>query len=345
MVFCGQCGLQLAPGSSTCPRCGAINQSTTNSVPGNQPTVMASDDPTAASDVRASSSPPPYDSDYPTVISGPSAYPLSPIPNYQPQKLILRPKTDGRVDGGGRGDGGSGDADAPTSIYAANAGISAQPPISPLPPVGQQMETPYPYSHYRTGPQSLPGQNWGTEPPVSQPSLRSGGGGGRIVFLVSVIFVLLLVLGGLIVYITQPDLVKGLFGNHSTTPTTTAPNTTPASSPTEQARMLVKQYFVDINNKDYQSAYNLWGSAYQLHQTEAEFAAGYANTLKDDVTFDQIITLPDGTVKVPITLKATEQTSTGQVVSTYKGQYIVGQENGALKLLSGTLTKKGQVPA
>lgn len=331
MIFCGQCGLQLAPGSSICPRCGAANQPAILSAGSDQPNVMASDDPTVASDARASSNTPLFDGDYPTVISGPSAFPLSPIPNYQPQKLVLRP------------DGDGGDVDAPTSMYGAHGVHAAQPPISPLPAVNPQEGTPYPYAQYNAGSQSNPGQNWGIGSPASQQPPKRGGR-GRIVLLLSILFVLLLVLGGMIVYVTQPDLVKGLFGNNSPTPTATAIATTPSPSPTEQARKLVRQYFDDINNKDYQSAYNLWGSAYHSQQTEADFAAGYANTLKDVVTFGQIVTLSDGTVKVPVTLKATEQTSSGQVVSTYEGHYIVGQENGTLKLLSGTLTKKGQVP-
>ena len=47
MLFCGQCGLQLAPGSTACPRCGTVTQPTLP--PLDNP---HSEDPTMQSDPR-----------------------------------------------------------------------------------------------------------------------------------------------------------------------------------------------------------------------------------------------------------------------------------------------------
>src|ERR1035438_2388633 len=46
MLFCGQCGLQLAPGSTTCPRCGTATQ---QGLPQDNQFL---DDPTIASNPR-----------------------------------------------------------------------------------------------------------------------------------------------------------------------------------------------------------------------------------------------------------------------------------------------------
>src|SRR5437667_6762978 len=68
MIFCGQCGLQLAPGTTRCQRCGAMVEETNASA-----TEMHPDDATIASHSLTTRNP-----------AGPSQ--VSP-----PQPLILRP--------------------------------------------------------------------------------------------------------------------------------------------------------------------------------------------------------------------------------------------------------------
>jgi len=116
---------------------------------------------------------------------------------------------------------------------------------------------------------------------------------------------------------------------------------TPAPSPSEQAQATVQQYFNDVNNTDYQGAYNIWGANYQSSHPYSGFASGYANTIHDTITFGTITPLSDGTVQVWVTIQALEQTSTGTVTSIYQGYYIVGQENGAWKFLNAHFSKVG----
>jgi hypothetical protein len=69
-----------------------------------------------------------------------------------------------------------------------------------------------------------------------------------------------------------------------------------------------------VNNKNYQAAYNLWKTP---PGTLATFSNGYKNTQHDDVTIDNTQVLQDGTVKVTVTVNATETAATGTKHSTY----------------------------
>jgi hypothetical protein len=73
MIFCGQCGLQLAPGVTRCPRCGATVEEGT----GTPTTEMNPDGATVAS------------------LSLNTHNPVNPSPISPPQPLILRPGADG----------------------------------------------------------------------------------------------------------------------------------------------------------------------------------------------------------------------------------------------------------
>ncbi len=70
MIFCGQCGMQLAPGSTRCPRCGAAVDPTDVGVKKEE---LHQDDPTVAS---------------PSLLV--RNQPLQPLPGNQPP-LVLRP--------------------------------------------------------------------------------------------------------------------------------------------------------------------------------------------------------------------------------------------------------------
>jgi serine/threonine protein kinase len=119
-------------------------------------------------------------------------------------------------------------------------------------------------------------------------------------------------------------------------PTATA-TATATPSPAQEAQATVQAYYNDINQQDYQGAYNIWGTSYQNAHPYNQFANGYANTLQDSVTISAITVRPDGTVQVGLTIQAREQTASGTTTSTFQGSYIVGQENGAWKFLSANI--------
>jgi hypothetical protein len=112
---------------------------------------------------------------------------------------------------------------------------------------------------------------------------------------------------------------------------------TPNPVPTQESHALMQQYYDDINHRDYPAAYKLWGAAFHSSTDYCAFVTGYAQTQHNDFSFGNIVQQSDSTVLVPMTIKATEQTPSGTRVASYQINYIVGQENGQWKLLSGSM--------
>ena len=125
-------------------------------------------------------------------------------------------------------------------------------------------------------------------------------------------------------------------------PTPTVQATPTATlTPQQAAQTLITKYYADIDNKDYQSAYNLWGSDYQSKNPYQQFMNGFSNTLHDDVTLQSSAVNTDGTIQQNITLSVQQQDSNGNVtVQGYYGYYIVGQENGQWKLITANIQQQ-----
>ena len=319
MVFCGRCGIQLAPGSSRCPRCGALSEV---NVIGEDPHM---NDATVISPRRDDQLTYPAQPGY--------GYPTgaTPVP---PAHTIVRSADPTSLD--------IIDPNAPTSMSSRPGGTSTPFPSS----------DPISYPSYSSP--STPGQyqNWQTPPP-QEPKRRGG-----FIALVIVVLVILLALGGTAAAVLNPALIQGLLGGQPTpTPATTAttpaaiatspatatsastPTPTPMPTATQQARATIEQYYTYVNAQDYQDAYNIWGSAEQAAQPYNGFVAGYANTIHDNVTITSLTEQPDGTVIADVTLQANEQSSSGPVVNTYQGWYKIGIENGSWKFLDAKLSK------
>lgn len=143
--------------------------------------------------------------------------------------------------------------------------------------------------------------------------------------------VLLIIACLVIVFLVKP---AGLFGSPNTTPspTPTTASTTATSGPSavQQAQATVQTYYTDINKRDYQSAYNLWLS---YPESESQFASGFTNTIQDNLAITGATQLPDGTVKVSVSLVAQNTTGT----TTYTGYYIVQLSNGSWLIQRGHL--------
>jgi hypothetical protein len=327
MVFCGNCGLQLAPGSTTCPRCRAYN---------NVQEIMedphANDATIASLRTNLSTSLP----DQPA-----SMYPTP--PQFPSQQTALRPEgspshpgipnTDMLTD---RAGSQSWYNSAPGMVSPSiSAGYSNTPPSNPI------------YSPYSP----FPAQYESLEPQPPQGPKQPGR--GRQILLLCILLIVLAALGITIVFAVKPDIIKNVIGN-SITPTvvptafpTTAPTTLPPTkvpttqppSPVQQAQAALVQYYNDVNAQDYQDAWNLWGTTYQNSTSYSSFAAGYSNTVHDALTISSASQDADGTVTIYVTITATESTNSGNVTSIYQGTYTVGLENGSWKLQVGNLQK------
>ena len=164
--------------------------------------------------------------------------------------------------------------------------------------------------------------------------------------VVSIVLVLVIAFGSLFALVlwgaqTTPNSGGG---NTHTIPTPNSggnthptPNSGGGSVTSAQATAVVRQYYAHINAGDYQDAYALWGTSYQRTTSYATFSQGFANTQHSALQQGTAIALSDGTVRVPVTITATQADVDSTTVNTYQGYYIVGQEQGSAKLLSADL--------
>jgi hypothetical protein len=141
MIFCGQCGLQLASGSMRCPRCGAIIEETSK-----QAGELHSDDPTVAT---------------PSLQNQPSALtqqaPLTQSPPNQPpltqSPLILRPSSN------------PGGTQTPYNNYDETSMMErSNPPLAPQMGNSYAGYPPPGYPSQQSG-SSYPSQSGGNYPP------------------------------------------------------------------------------------------------------------------------------------------------------------------------------------
>ncbi len=338
MAFCGNCGLQLPPHASECPRCG-----------------MATDSRLAMDESH------PYDptiavlptpgSQLPTIQATPTP-PASTQPTYISQPGATIP--------------GSGQTEAPTYITPlppVTPQISNQPSYSSNPGYpppsnrGASYEPPaISGANYQARGISSPG--YPPPPPggvVYQPIEPAYAPAPRqhrsVIIALILFFIALLFVGGALgVLVAKREGI--IFGATTPTPvptstqvvTTTQTVTstpTPGSTPTptsvpitQQAQTLLKNYYSDINNKDYQDAYAMLGSQLQAQQSYSNYASGFSNTQQDTITITNTSQQADGSVRLDVTLNAAMTDGSTQ---TYTGYYIIGTENGSLKILQGHL--------
>jgi hypothetical protein len=324
MIFCGQCGYQLAPGETRCPRCGSLVESNIDSAPTVQD--YSPDDPTVES--RS------FNTRQPSQAAA------------SQQKLVLRP------------------ADPDYSTQAGNEETTrAVMPGTPVPPTPPNAQTSYPgytpQGTYYTGPAPQrssiyppqdasypaygPGQPADYAGQYQPPRRRSSA--GRIIALILILLGLLLIVGAMALFTLRTRGITGNINQNNGSSTVTATATTPAAatpSPTSasappQALAVIQQYYNDINHHNYRAAYNLWKNN---PQGFLAFRNGFKNTVRDQVTLGSATVQADGTVKIPVTVNATETVQSGKGTRhvTYQGYYIVGQQaGGPWQILSGSL--------
>ena len=113
------------------------------------------------------------------------------------------------------------------------------------------------------------------------------------------------------------------------------PSPTPTAA--SQATMTIQHYYDDVNSQNYPVAYYMWD---KQGESLADFQSGYSNTKHDGLAFGDIVSQADGTVKVNVTVYATESTASGGTrLSTYKGYYIVVKRGNEWKILDGILSR------
>lgn len=318
MVFCGQCGLQLAPGDTRCPRCGAeVDPNATAAA-----TDFHPNDPTVQS---------------PSLL----ATQRQAAPGNQ-QRLVLRPSQDEnnydystqRVSEAANGAGVPGLSSSATrgAPYPGYAPPTTPAPDGSYPP--QRMS----YAGYVPQGGTLPA-------PPDQ--VRRRHSKGRTAGLLIILLGLLLILSAMVLFAmshrgTHASTNGGGTGvSGGTGATVTAVSTPQLSQAETQAQAVIQQYYSDVNQHDYRAAYNL-RTDLEKKETFPAFRNGYKNTVQDQVTFGQTTTRADGSVKVFLTIQATEAAASGGGTqqTIYKGYYIVGQQSdGTWKIVGGYLAR------
>jgi hypothetical protein len=318
MIFCGQCGLQLAAGTTRCPRCGATIDETNTSATG-----MHADDPTIASQ---------------SLNSFMTRNPAGPAPASPAQPLILRPGANG-------GDHGSQMAyDATNRVEAPNYGTQ----VPQNPNIGSAYASNYPpqsgsaypaQSNYPDFGTRASGTYGGSGYPMNtqqgyQQSYTQSTNRVRITAVVLILLGVLFVLIAVILFALQH--ANNTAGTATNSPTTITSTT---SSDTQLAQQTVQQYYDDINKQNYQDAYNLWQTP---KQSFAQFRSGFKDTKHDDVSFGNVTQQQDGTVKVTVTVTATEVTQQGGTQqSIYGGYYVIAKQiDNSWKITNAVLQKQ-----
>lgn len=102
-------------------------------------------------------------------------------------------------------------------------------------------------------------------------------------------------------------------------------------------------YYTALNSQDYPTAYALWadnGAASQ--QTAAQFAQGYANTVRVEAQLDNAVPSSDGVAIGATILSVVNTPSTptpGQAVEQYTGVYHLKQQAGGWKISGGDIQR------
>jgi hypothetical protein len=274
-----------------------------------------------------------------TVYPSQQAFPATPP---QQQKLVLRPDSNGNynyvpVNGNEQtsamnapdyattpGNAYSGGHYPPASQAVnypvqTNTAYSSQPGNFAAPAFTQQRAVP-------------PGGATPSSYPAQQKKRR---GGGIVALLVALILLLVLSVGGFAIA-QRVHLLGNTTG--STTGNTSGTTQSTPLPPVDQAKAVVQHYYTAINNKNYPEAYGLWQWGANA-PTLASFENGYANTEHDALTIRNATQLSDGTVRVLMTVVATERLNGAIKHHTYAGYYTTGQVGNTWKILRGYLSR------
>lgn len=297
MVFCGQCGFQLAPGTLRCPRCGAMAEADSG---GATVESLPTDGPTVASK---------------RVTQNPSRSAYGPnTSSYDPQPLILRDNaaaTYNNTQGAyGATTGGVPPSYNPYQTQAAT-GNYVQPPDVPYTTASTP---PYPQTY-------IP-----AEKPVQHKNR------GRTTGLVLILLGLLLILGSMGFFAYQHKMLPWL-SHSSATPTPVVTTTT--LTPVQHAKQLLNQYYTDLNHHQYQAAYNRWKSinqSYAAYVQGYQYTIHDTLTINNAIVQSDGTVRLNVTLQANEKSQSGPQSSTFQgyyIVGQYNGQWLIfnGQLN------------------
>ncbi|MFS0725691.1 S1C family serine protease [Paenibacillus sp. 1P07SE] len=101
------------------------------------------------------------------------------------------------------------------------------------------------------------------------------------------------------------------------------------------SKYIVGYFYESVDSGDYATAYGLLSSGWQERMSYEQFAEGYNNTLGVSVTRLEANLTSELFAEVTLLIEAVEDEDGKQVTSTYSLVYVVGIENGVVKIISG----------
>jgi len=129
--------------------------------------------------------------------------------------------------------------------------------------------------------------------------------------------------------------------------TSTSGSATPAGAVPQADQIAAEQtlitYYTALNNQDYPAAYALWaddGAASQ--QTAAQFASGYAHTVRIEAQFDNAVPSSNGVAIGAAILSVVNTPSSpapGQAVEQYTGVYQLKLQAGVWRISGGDIQR------
>ena len=302
-LYCGQCGALVGSQDRVCRRCGAPVE----------PSQGGGSDPSL--------------SDLPTMMGGTPVPPVYQAPPYQAPPTPMLPQT-------------------PIPDYQAQ-----QPP----PGWGASYNPAPSYNDSPTFTVGAPGP--AVQAPPYRPAPAGPGGppqrrGPRWPLVIAVVLVALALIAGGGVFLLLHLPGGNQQGNGQTPGVTQTPGITvtpsPIPSPTpvtltpEGAEGVINEFYQDINNKNYDAAYDLLSQEYRSTHPHQAFVDGYKTTVSSIVNILNAQELTDGSnaIRVNITLVATDNKNGSNVTTNYAGYYDVVLENGKLLILRAKVNKQ-----
>ena len=158
------------------------------------------------------------------------------------------------------------------------------------------------------------------QPSAPIPTTRQTGRAYLFLGLTGVLVALALIAGGVALLLLRQQPVQ--------------PALTPAT-----ASALVQTFYSDVNARNYSDAYALLSNDWHHQISLTDFSNGYQNTLNNILKLEGTQSLADRTIQVNAQVQALERRANGsQGTTIYAGFYVIGLEEGKLRILRGTLT-------
>ena len=208
-------------------------------------------------------------------------------------------------------------------------------------------------------------------PSPNRPPQNSGGNSNLKYVLIGVIVVLLGVIGGMVLMMSQKSDTKGV--DKSVATQTQQQSSSSASSAAkeeantaddknkqlnveddgklpgnpdgneQEAANTLNKYYQSISNRNMQTAYNILSDDMQSHMGSLEsFQSGYQTTLSNRISNVSVVSSDPGRVVLSYTLTSRDKSGSGVKVQTFQGTATMSSQSGSWHIVDLSVKKAGE---